>query len=104
MGANDIFNSPEMKELINKAKWLMLLSIVNDTELSDRVGVGDEVVRPVYEFLKVFYDHGVEADVVVEALEKLQALSSKKNNEVSSSDLTSFVKVLDDIRKKERET
>lgn len=89
---------PEMKKLFNEAKWMMLLGTVSDAEI-----LGEDLNRPVYEFLKVFYDHDVEADVVVEALEKLQVLSSKKSNEVSSSDLTSFVKVLNDIQKKKGE-
>lgn len=103
MDANDIFNSPEIKKLLNEAKWMMILGLVSDKELADRHEVGEDVTRPIYEFLKVFHDHGVEADVVVEALEKLQTLSSKKNNDVSSSDLTSFVKVLHDIQKKKGE-
>lgn len=104
MDANDILNSPEMKKLLNEAKWMMLLGIVSDKEIADSSGVGEDVTRPVYEFFKVFYDHDVEPDIVVEAIEKLQALPSKKNNEVSSSDLTSFVKVLNDIQKKKGET
>lgn len=103
MDANDILNSPEMKKLFNEAKWMLILGTVSDKELADSYGVGEDVTRHVYEFLKVFYDHGVEPDIVVEAMEKLQVLSSKKNNEVSSSDLTSFVKVLNDIQKKKGE-
>ena len=103
MDANDILNSPEMKKLFNEAKWMLLLGTISDKEIADSAGVGEDVIRPVYEFFKVLYDHGVEADVVVEALEKLQVLSSKKSNEVSSSDLTSFVKVLNDIQKKKGE-
>ncbi len=103
MDANDILNSPEMKKLFDEAKWMMLLGAISDKEIADSSGVGEDVTRPVYEFFKVFYDHDVEADVVVEALEKLQVLSSKKSNEVSSSDLTSFVKVLNDIQKKKGE-
>ena len=102
MDANDILNSPEMKKLFNEAKWMLILGAVSDKEISD--SLGEDVARPMYDFLKVFYDHGVEADIVVEAFEKLQVLSSKKNNEVSSSDLTSFVKVLRDIQKKKGET
>ena len=104
MDANDILNSPEMKKLFNEAKWMLLLGVVSDKEIADSSGTGEDVDRPMYDFLKVFYDHGVEADIVVEAFEKLQVLSSKKNNEVSSSDLTSFVKVLHDIQKKKGET
>lgn len=99
MDANDILNSPEMKKLFNEAKWMLLLGVVSDKEIAD-----GSSSRPMYDFLKVFYDHGVEADIVAEAFEKLQVLSSKKNNEVSSSDLTSFVKVLHDIQKKKGET
>lgn len=94
MDAYDILDSPEMKELMNEAKWLMLLGMIS----------GNEADRPIYEFLKVFYDHGVEADVVVEALEKIRVLSSKKEAAVSASDLESFIKVLDDIQKKKGES
>lgn len=104
MDTNDILNSPEIKKLLNEAKWMLLLGTISDKEIADSAGVSEDVTRPMYEFFKVFYDHGVEPDVVIEAIEKLQVLSSKKNNEVSSSDLTSFVKVLNDIQKKKGES
>lgn len=102
MDANDIFNSPEMKELMDKAKWLMLLSIINDYELSNPIGNG--VSRPIYDFFEVFYDNGVKADIVVEAFEKLKPLQEQSKEDISSSDLTSFIKVLNDIQKKKGET
>jgi hypothetical protein len=111
MDANDILNSPEMKKLFNEAKWMLFLGAISDKEIADSSGVGEDVTRPMYEFFKVFYDHGVELDIVIEAVEKLRVLPfpsdvvpPKKNNEVSSSDLTSFVKVLNDIQKKKGES
>ena len=104
MDANDILHSLEMKKLLDEAKWMLLLGAISDKEIIDSSGVGEDVTRPFYEFLRVFYDHGVEPDIVIEAIGELQALPSKKNNEVSSSDLTSFVKVLNDIQKKKGET
>jgi hypothetical protein len=108
MDENDILNSPKMKNLINEVKWMLLLGAVSDQEIADSSGIGEDVYRPMYEFLKVFYDHGVEADVVIEACEKIRVLASKKEaakeTAVSASDLESFVKVLNDIQKKKGET
>lgn len=99
MDANDILNSPEMAELLDKAKWLMMMSLVKNPEFIDHAG--EDVSQQVYEFLKVFYDHDVEADVVVEAIEKLKPLQEEQSKEdISTSDLTSFIKVLNDIQKK----
>ena len=102
MDANDILNSPEMKELIDKAKWLMMMALVKNPEFIDHAG--EDTSQQVYEFLKVFYDHHVEADVVVEAIEKLKPLQEQSKEDISSSDLTSFIKVLNDIQKKKGET
>ena len=104
MDANDILNSPEMKKLFNEAKWMLLLGAISDKEIADSAGVGEDVTRPVYEFFKVFYDHGVEADVVVEALNKLKPLQEQSKEDITSSDLTSFIKVLNDIQKKKGES
>ena len=98
MDANDILNSPEMAELLDKAKWLMIMAVVKQPEFIDHAG--DDVSQQVYEFLKVFYDHDVEADVVVEALDKLKPLQEQSKEVISRSDLTSFIKVLNDIQKK----
>ena len=38
MDANDILNSPEMKELMGKAKWLMIMSFVKNPEFINHVG------------------------------------------------------------------
>lgn len=101
MDANDILNSPEMKKLLNEAKWVMLMAAVKTPEFVDQSG--EDVSQQVYEFLKVFYDHDVEVDVVVEALEKLKPLQEQSKENISSSDLTSFIKVLNDIQKKKGE-
>ena len=101
MDANDILNSPEMKELMGKAKWLMIMSFVKNPEFIDHVG--EDVSQQVYEFLRVFYEHDVSADVVVEALDKLKPLQEQSKEDISSSDLTSFIKVLNDIQKKKGE-
>lgn len=101
MDANDILNSPEMKAIIGKAKWLIIMSFVKNPEFIDHVG--EDVSRQVYEFLKVFYDHDVAADVVVEALDKLKPLQEQSKEDISTSDLTSFIKVLNDIQKKKGE-
>ena len=101
MDANDILNSPEMKELMDKAKWLMMMALVKNPEFIDHAG--EDVSQQVYEFLKVFYDHDVKADVVVEALEKLKPLQDQSKEDITSSDLTSFIKVLNDIQKKKGE-
>ena len=92
---------PEMKELMDKAKWLMIMAAVKQPEFISHAG--EDVSQQVYEFLKVFYDHDVEADVVVEALDKLKPLQEQSKEDISSSDLTSFVKVLNDIHKKKGE-
>lgn len=102
MDANDILNSPDMAELFNKAKWLMMMAIVKNPEFIDHAG--EDVSQQVYEFLKVFYDNDVKADVVVEALEKLNPLQEQNKEDISSSDLTSFIKVLNDIQKKKGES
>lgn len=102
MDANDILNSPEMKELMDKAKWLMLMALAKNPEFVDHAG--EDVSQQIYEFLKVFYDHGVEADVVIEAVEKLKPLQEQSKEDISSSDLASFIKVLNDIQKKKGET
>lgn len=102
MDANDILNSPEMKELMDKAKWLMIMAAVKQPEFIDHAG--EDVSQQVYEFLKVFYDHDVKADVVIEAIEKLKPLQEQSKENISASDLTSFVKVLNDIQKKKGET
>lgn len=102
MDANDILNSPEMKKLLDEAKWLMIMAFVKNPEFIDHVG--EDVSQQVYEFLRVFYDHDVEADVVVEAIEKLKPLQEQSKEDISSSDLTSFIKVLNDIQKKKGET
>ena len=101
MNANDILDSPEMKKLFNEAKWLMLMALVKNPESIDHVG--EEASQQIYEFLKVFYNHDVEADVVIEALEKLKPLQEKSKEDISSSNLTSFIKVLNDIQKKKGE-
>ena len=101
MDTNDILNSPEMKELMDKAKWLMIMAVVKNPEFIDHAG--EDVSQQVYEFLKVFYDNDVKADVVVEALEKLNPLQEQNKEDISSSDLTSFIKVLNDIQKKKGE-
>lgn len=102
MDENDILNSPEMKKLFNEAKWLMIMAAVKTPEFVDHSG--EDASQQVYEFLKVFYDHDVEVDVVVEALEKLKPLQEQSKEDISSSDLTSFVKVLNDIQKKKGES
>ena len=102
MDENDILNSPEMKELIDKAKWLMMMALVKNPEFI--YNAGEDVSQQVYEFLKVFYDHHVEADVVIEAIEKLKPLQEQSKENISSSDLESFIKVLNDIQKKKWET
>lgn len=102
MDANDILNSPEMKELMDKAKWLMIMAAVKQPEFIDHAG--EDVSQQVYEFLKVFYDHDVKADVVIEAIEKLKPLQEQSKENISTSDLESFVKVLNDIQKKKGES
>ena len=101
MDAHDILNSPEMAKLFNEAKWLMIMAAVKQPEFINHAG--EDVSQQVYEFLKVFYDHDVKADVVVEALEKLKPLQEKSKEDISSSDITSFIKVLNDIQKKKGE-
>lgn len=98
MDANDILNSPEIAELLDKAKWLAMMTLVKNPEFIDNVG--ENASQQIYEFLKVFYDHHVESDVVVEALSKIKPLQEQSKEDISSSDLTSFVKVLNDIQKK----
>lgn len=102
MDINDILNSPEIAELLNKAKWLSMMALVKDPKFID--DVGENSAQQIYEFLKVFYDHNVDADVVVEALNKIKPLPEQSKEDISSSDLNSFVKVLNDIRKKKGET
>lgn len=101
MDANDILNSPEMKKLFDEAKWLMIMAVVKQPEFIDHAG--EDVSQQAYEFLKVFYDHDVEVDVVVEALDKLKPLQEQSKEDITSSDLTSFIKVLNDIQKKKGE-
>ena len=102
MDANDILNSPEIAELLGKAKWLAIMAFAKSPEFIDHAG--EDVSQQIYEFLKVFYDHGVDVDVVVEALEKLKPLQKQNKEDISSSDLTSFIKVLNDIQKKKGES
>ena len=102
MDANDILNSPVIAELLNKAKWLAIMASIKSPEYIDRAG--EDASQQIYEFLKVFYDHNVDADVVVEAVNKLAHLQEQSKEDISSSDLTSFIKVVRDIQKKKGET
>ena len=91
------------EDLFREAKWCLLMDIMKTAK-----GDNDPaVVETMLKFIQVFRDHDVDPDIVIEAFTVLGEanIPSKKqeSDDISSSDLTSFIKVLNDIQKKKGE-
>lgn len=92
------------EDLFREAKWCLLMDIMKTAK-----GDNDPaVVETMLKFIQVFRDHDVDPDIVIEAFTVLGEanIPSKKqeSDDISSSDLTSFIKVLNDIQKKKGES
>ena len=92
------------EDLFREAKWCLLTDIIKNAKIDNNPAVAETMLK----FIQVFRDHDVDPDIVIEAFSVLgeAKLPSKKqeSDDISSSDLTSFVKVLNDIQKKKGET
>lgn len=91
------------KDLFREAKWCLLMDITKNAKDNN----DPAVVETMLKFLQVFYDHDVDPDIVVEAINVLGEanLTSKKqeSDDISQAEFTNFVNVLNKMRKKGEE-
>lgn len=90
-------------DLFREAKWCLLTDIIKNASSNN----DPAVVETMLKFIKVFRDHNVDPDILIEAFSVLgeAKLPSKKqeSNNISQDEFTNFVNVLNKIKKKGEE-
>lgn len=89
------------KEVFDEAKWCLIMAACNDLDGPE------DVKEAITRFLKVLRDGGVDPDVAMAAINALNVPKKEEptpaSNDISQEELTSFVNVLNKMRKKGEE-
>ena len=89
------------KDVFDEAKWCLIMAACNDLDGPE------DVKKAITRFLKVLRDGKVDPDVAIDAINALNVPKKEEptpaSNDISQEELTSFVNVLNKMRKKREE-
>ena len=91
------------EDLFREAKWCLIIDVINNAKSNNDPAVAEMMLK----FIQVFRDHDVDPDIVIEALTVLSDFrvppKKEESNDISQDEFTTFVGVLNKMRKKGEE-
>ena len=91
------------EDLFREAKWCLIIDVINNAKGNNDPAVAEMMLK----FIQVFRDHDVDPDIVIEALTVLSDFrvppKKEESNDISQDEITTFVNVLNKMRKKGEE-